>query len=82
MTFADIQGSAFISQVQFTLVNEIHLCQCLPGGLSFSRLLFLSLPFSLSLSFSKLMPSEWGNGEVAHGAAAALKCHAGKSLMG
>lgn len=78
MTFADIQGSAFISQVQFTLVNEIHLCQCLPGGLSFSRLLFLSL----SLSLSKLMPSEWGNGEVAHGAAAALKCHAGKSLMG
>lgn len=50
MTFADIQGSAFISQVQFTLVNEIHLCQCLPGGLSFSRLLFLSLPFSLSFS--------------------------------
>lgn len=78
MTFADIQGSAFISQVQFTLVNEIHLCQCLPGGLSFSRLLFLFLPLSLS----KLMPSEWGNGEVAHGAAAALKCHAGKSLMG
>lgn len=78
MTFADIQGSAFISQVQFTLVNEIHLCQCMPGGLSFSRLLFLSL----SLSLSKLMPSEWGNGEVAHGAAAALKCHAGKSLMG
>lgn len=78
MTFADIQGSAFISQVQFTLVNEIHLCQCMPGGLSFSRLLFLSL----SLSLSKLMPSEWGNGKVAHGAAAALKCHAGKSLMG
>lgn len=26
VTFGDIQGSAFISVLQFTLVNEIHLC--------------------------------------------------------
>lgn len=28
VTFADIQGSAFIRVLQFTLVNEIHLCCC------------------------------------------------------
>lgn len=32
VTFADIKESAFISVVQFTSVNEIHLCWWLPGG--------------------------------------------------
>jgi len=61
-------------------MKSICASVCLVASLSLVCSFFLSL--SLSLSLSKLMPSEWGNGEVAHGAAAALKCHAGKSLMG
>jgi len=78
VTFADIQGSAFISVVQFTLVNEIHLCRC--DGLAAS-LSPVSLPLSLSIPVPKWMPSVQGNGKVARGFAAALKCHAGEKNL-
>ena len=81
VTFADIQGSAFISVLQFTLVNEIHLCRWDGPVASHSLSLFLSLPHSLSIPVPKWMPSVQGNGKVARGFAAALKCHAEEKIF-
>lgn len=81
VTFADIQGSAFISVLQFTLVNEIHLC-CWDGLVaSLSHTYSPSLSLSPSIPVPKWMPSVRGNGKVAHGFAAALKCHAEEKVF-
>lgn len=70
VTFGDIQGSAFISVLQFTFVNEIHLC-CQDG----------LLPPSLSRSLSLWMPSVQGNGKVLRSFVATLKCHAEEKIF-
>lgn len=77
VTFADIQGSAFITTVHLGEWNPFVPLRW-PGGLSLCR---LSLPLSLSIPVPKWMPSVQGNGKVARGFAAALKCHAGEKIF-